>query len=171
MHRVPIKILFFTVFFAICSVSTAANPPPAPEYIQSQYKVLEWEHLIPEGWEPPMIAQAHDEAGKTGADKSSLVSDLDQKNVTLAGFIKPIIYNQNTVSEFLLVPYLPHHIKQHAHLDANQMVYVSLTQPLEVDKPFNPVWVIGTMTLESVSTDEGPTGYRISNAITTEYKY
>ena len=85
--------------------------------------------------------------------------------------MKPVKFNGNQVTEFLLVPFLEHHVKQHIHHDANQMVYVSLVEPLTVENRYQPLWVMGKMVLESVETDDGPTGYRINNAVTAVYEY
>ena len=51
------------------------------------------------------------------------------------------------------------------------MVYVYLLEPVAVENPFAPIWVVGTITLEPVMTDEGPAAYRIVDAVTTEYEY
>ena len=100
-----------------------------------------------------------------------MVLQLDQELVALAGFMKPVVFEGNQVSEFLLVPFLPHHTRQHAHLEANQMVYVYLLEPLTVENPLSPLWAVGTIYLEPVMTDEGPAAYRIADAVTTEYEY
>ena len=104
-------------------------------------------------------------------DPASLAVELQNQQVKLPGFIKPIVFEQNHVSEFLLIPFLEHHVKQHLHLHANQMVYVSLAEPLVVENPYQALWVMGEMVLESVDTDEGPTGYRINNAVTAVVEY
>jgi hypothetical protein len=102
---------------------------------------------------------------------ASVVIELDQQLAALPGFMKPVVFESNMVSEFLLVPFLPHHTRQHAHFDANQMVYVYLLEPVHVDNPLVPTWVVGTITLDPVMTDEGPAAYRIIDAVTTEYEY
>ena len=101
----------------------------------------------------------------------AVVAKLDRQIVTLPGFMKPLVFEGNEVFKFLLVPFLPHHTKQHAHLDANQMVHVSLLEPVIVDKPLAPIWVIGTITVDAVLTEEGPAAYSIGDAVITEYKY
>ena len=127
--------------------------------------------LVPENWEPPLIAPAYDRQDSGGVDRNSLVSDLRERNVRLPGFMKPQVYEGNRVYEFLLVPFLQHHVKQHAHLEPNQMVYVTLAEPLAVENPFDPIWVEGTLTLETVATDEGPAGYSMNNATAERYEY
>jgi hypothetical protein len=133
--------------------------------------VLEWNELVPEGWEPPLVPEPYDEVGTSSIRKDSVVRELNQQLAALAGFMKPVVFDGNLVSEFLLVPFLPHHTRQHAHLDANKMVYVYLLEPVAVENPFAPIWVVGTITLEPVMTDEGPAAYRIVDAVTTEYEY
>lgn len=132
---------------------------------------LDWKDLIPSDWQPPIIQPDPSEHEAHVVDKAALVSKLQNQKVKLPGFMKPIVFEENRVSEFLLVPFLEHHVKRHVHHDANQMVYVSLAKPLTVENPFQPLWVMGEIVLESVETDEGPSGYKIINAATAEYVY
>ena len=54
------------------------NPGWAQEEApHEQYRVLEWQDLIPEGWEAPLVATAFDEVAKTGIDSASVVQALD----------------------------------------------------------------------------------------------
>lgn len=135
------------------------------------YRVLEWKDLVPEGWEPPLVAEAYDEVSDADVDKNSVVRILDGQLSALPGYMKPVVYDGNKVSEFLLVPFLPHQIRAHAHLEPNQMVYVYTLEPVVVEQPFEPIWIIGTLSLESVMTDEGPAAYRMVEAVTTQYEY
>ena len=70
-----------------------------------------------------------------------------------------------------MVPYLPHQITAHAHLDPNQMVYVYALKPVVVENPFEPIWIVGEISVEPVRTDEGPAAYRMVDAVTTRYEY
>ena len=137
----------------------------------ANYRVLEWNELVPEGWQPPLVSESYDEIGTSSVDKDSVVKELDQQLAALPGFMKPVVFEGNQVTEFLLVPFLPHHTSQHTHLDANQMVYVYPLEPVLVENPFVPIWVVGTITLEPVMTEEGPAAYRIIDAVITEYEY
>ncbi len=134
-----------------------------------EIRVLDWADLVPAGWEAPIIAPAYDEDPVNMVDETSRVPALDGQTVRLPGYIKPVVFQDRTVSEFLLVPFLPHHVKQHAHLESNQMVYVRLDRSIEVDNPFEPLWVTGTLRLEAVATDEGPAGYSLDGAETHPY--
>lgn len=171
MVQQSVSILALMGALFVCNLSghtVAATDDSAPE---TQYRVLAWDDLVPKDWEPPVIPRAHNEAIATPVEPSAVVATLHQQLVAIPGFMKPVVFEENQVSEFVLVPLLPHHTKQHAHLDVNQMVYVKLLEPLSVENPMNPLWVIGTMTVQSVFTDEGPVAYRIADAATTEYEY
>ena len=168
MHPIWIKA---ALCIALITLATPDAGSDESEEAHSQYRVLEWADLAPEGWEPPVVPESFDEVSADSIDKGSVVQELDQQLVALPGFIKPVVFDGDRVSEFLLVPFLPHHITQHAHLDANQMVYVYMLEPVQVENPFLPVWVVGTISLEPVMTDEGPAAYRVVEAVTTEYEY
>ena len=166
------SLLTLTITLLLCTAHpVAAASETVNEDPASNYRVLQWPELVPEGWEPPLIPPAHNEVEAKGVDPSAVVSELGQKLVTLPGYMRPVVFEGNEVSEFLLVPYLPHQIKQHAHLESNQMVYVTLYEPVKVDKPLDPIWVVGTMTLDAVYTDEGMAAYSIVEAVTTDYRY
>ena len=165
--RLHATLIYITllIFSASVSASGQAQDP------LSQYRVLEWKELVPEGWEPPLVPDAYDEIETSKIDKTSVVPELDQQLAALPGYMKPVVFEGNQVSEFILVPFLPFHTRQHAHLDANQMVYVYLLEPVQVNNPLEPLWVVGTITLEAVMTDEGPAAYRIVDGVITEYEY
>ena len=146
----------------------ASEPPDAPH---ENYRVLEWKDLVPEGWEPPLVPEAYDQVSDTSVDETSVVKDLDGQLAALPGYMKPVVYEGNEVTEFLLVPFLPHQIKAHAHLEPNQMVYVYALEPVVVEQPFDPIWIVGAISLEPVMTDEGPAAYRMVEAVTTPYEY
>lgn len=166
MRKSALKALLF-----VCLTIQVGSAAAETDDVLSQYKMLEWKDLVPSGWEPPLVPPAHDSAESARVPPEAVVTELNDQRVTLPGFIKPIAFEGDKVLEFLLVPFLPQHLKQHAHLDANQMVYVSPLAPLSVDKPFDPIWVVGTLTIDTVPTDEGPAAYRIVDAVITEYTY
>ena len=99
------------------------------------------------------------------------LKELEGQLSALPGFMRPVVHDGTNVSEFILVPFLPHHMKAHAHLEPNQMVYVYLLNPVEVSNPLEPIWIVGALSTEAVMTDEGPAAYRMVDAVTTEYEY
>lgn len=164
--RRPALLGLSLILWNLCCQATAADSSP-----QAAHETLEWTQLVPADWEPPIIAPAYDDQEAQGVDRRSLVSRLHARKVRLPGFMKPQVFEGNTVSEFLLVPFLQHHVKQHAHLEPNQMIYVTLAKPLTVENPFEPIWVTGTINLDTVATDEGPAGYSMVNAKADHYDY
>ena len=168
LRRIPGHALAAAVLFYLWAVNIAVAS--AAEFA-SVPRTLEWKELVPPGWEPPVIAPAYGEANENLVDSASLVGELNGLVVKMPGFLRPVLFNDRSVTEFLLVPFLPHHIKQHAHLEPNQMVYVVLDRPVEIENPFEPLWVTGIISLQTVVTDEGPSGYKIINAEVQEYVY
>ncbi|WP_066961699.1 DUF3299 domain-containing protein [Microbulbifer sp. Q7] len=163
-----LSLLLSIAVFAGASVVLADDTGQVPH---ERYRVLEWKDLVPVGWEAPLVSKAYDQISTTDILKGALVPDLDEQLVAIPGYMKPVVFEGNEVSEFLLVPYLPHQVTGHTHLDPNQLIYVYTLKPVLVEQPFAPIWVVGAMSLKPVMTDEGPAGYRIVQALTTEYKY
>ena len=169
MQRVSDQL--FTLFIiAMMSLAVAGVRAESAD-ITENYRVLEWPDLVPEGWEPPLVAPAHDEVEARGVDPASVVAALDNTLVALPGYRVPVVFEENQVTEFLLVPMLPHHTKQHAHLEPNQRVYVRLIEPIPVENPLQPVWVVGSLTLDAMFTDSGMAAYGIVDALSTPYEY
>lgn len=165
MNRTSIKTLLFTVFLGMVAVHAAA------EDVAANYRLLEWNELVPENWEAPLIPPGHDTSEAFQVPADATVADLNEIRIALPGYIKTAEFEDDQVKALLLVPFLPHHIKHHAHLDANQKVYVSLLQPAVVDNPLEPIWVVGTLSVATTVTEEGPAAYLIADAVITEYEY
>ncbi len=165
--------LLGALLLVACLLSGIALATPQPPALIE----LDWKDLVPASWRPPIIQPDPSEHDAHVVDKASLVSELQNKSVKLPGFMVPIVFEENHVSEFLLVPFLEHHAKtpgdscRHIHHDANQMVYVSLAKSLAIEDPYQPLWVTGNIIIETVETDFGSSGYRIINAVTAEYVY
>ena len=82
MHRKWIKT-------ALCAALLISAAPVAgsgePEEPHSQYRVLEWNDLVPEGWEPPVVSESFDEISADSIDKDSVVQELDHLVAVLVG--------------------------------------------------------------------------------------
>jgi len=158
------------------------------EDLLAQYQVLEWKDLVAEGWKRPLLL-SEEEVSSPRIDPSSLVPELDQKLVAIPGYMRPAVKDGRPllahdpdhdhehlsagtrVMEFVLVPFLPRNPCSHALWDPNQVVYVNLLEPVLVEDPESPVWVVGTITLDNTVTDDGLSAYRIVEAVTTNYEY
>ena len=177
-------VFFIALFVLVIPLELSAqDEDPA-----SQYQVLEWKDLVAEGWKRPILL-SEEEVLSPSIDPSSLVPELDQKLVAIPGFMRPAVkegqpqlvhdhdheHEQMSagtrVTEFVLVPFLPQNPCSHALWDPNQVVYVNLLEPVLVEDPESPVWVVGTITVDNIMTDDGLSAYRILDAVTTNYEY
>ena len=132
---------------------------------------LDWKDLVASDWEPPIILPVPDGEGASHVDPASLNQTLAGNKVKLPGYMKPVEFTNNSVREFLLVPYLDKHVKRHSHLDANQMVYVKLDEPVVIENPYIPYFVTGTIDIATIITPDGPAAYTISEASVELYVY
>lgn len=153
--------------FIICTAAVGAVSDDSAAH----YRMLDWKNLVPENWEPPLIPPGHDSEEASKVPQEATVADLDGTMVTLPGYIKTAEFDNDRIKALLLVPFLPHHTKQHAHLDANQRVFVSLLEPTLVDNPLKPIWVVGTLSVDTTVTEEGPAAYRIADAVISPYNH
>lgn len=164
------------------AANAAASVPPPDGYVE-----VEWEDLIPEGSSRAEISARFDERiaevepGSPEAD--AVFADLQaefgnqpanpaiaDQDILLAGFIAPLTYSGDLITEFLLVPYFGACI----HVPPpppNQTVMVSLAEgdSLTIEDSWGAVWVTGTITIESADTDLAPAFYTISEAQSGAY--
>lgn len=144
----------------------------------SQYQELTWDDLMPEGWEPPYYELvdefsdpvAHSAQAFQAQAPAPLVDSLEGKKMRLPGYVIPVKFDEQGVSEFLLVPYVGACIHVPPPPE-NQIVYVSLAKPLDSNDLWAPVWVNGTMSLAKAETQYATAGYQIKNARTEVYVF
>ncbi len=88
---------------------------------------------------------------------------LDGQRVRVPGFVVPLELDGATVSEFLLVPFFGACI----HVPpppANQMVHVKTGEGVELEhRMMDPVWVTGQLSIRTVQSQYGPSGFLIEN--------
>ncbi|MFT4990240.1 MAG: hypothetical protein ACI88C_000104 [Acidimicrobiales bacterium] len=167
--------------------TTTANTADAPGPDQSEFPEIEWTDLIPAGSSGAEIIARFEErldAIEPGSeeidalyaemqaeyDPEAVDPALAGKKVRLAGFVAPLTYDDDVVTEFLLVPTFGACI----HVPPpppNQTVMVTVDRDngLTVDESWGAVWVEGTMVIESGSSDLGATSYRITDATSSAY--
>jgi hypothetical protein len=110
---------------------------------------LEWEQLIPPSAKVTagttmrgIVEHSQITALQKSAPLSGLVSTFNGKQVRIAGFVVPLVFDQTEVNEFLLVPFVGACI----HVPPpppNQMILVRSQEPVEIGGLFDPVWVTG----------------------------
>ncbi|MCG8368938.1 MAG: DUF3299 domain-containing protein, partial [Proteobacteria bacterium] len=54
---------------------------------------------------------------------------------------------------------------------ANQIVYVTLDKPVELESPWDPIWATGELKTESYESDLASAGYTMAGRTIEEYKY
>ncbi|MCF7363322.1 MULTISPECIES: DUF3299 domain-containing protein [Vibrio] len=135
---------------------------------------LDWIDLVPESErnqfnQQGMPAANHD--GEAPAQQSQLGAvrpELNGSTVKIPGFVIPLEGDENTVTEFLLVPYFGACI----HVPPpppNQIIYVKFPQGAPIQQLWDVVYVIGTLKTESMSVELADTGYVIEGTEIAEY--
>lgn len=92
----------------------------------------------------------------------SIRTDLDGKTVRVPGFITPLEIDGENIVEFLLVPYLGACV----HVPSppgNQIIYVSKTKGIPLDKLYDPIWIIGKLKASPMTTILADVGYHMEN--------
>ncbi|MDJ0956890.1 MAG: DUF3299 domain-containing protein [Arenicellales bacterium] len=91
-----------------------------------------------------LLARRDEIAEKRRAQAYSVVEDLNGKSIRMPGYVLPVEFDGQKVTEFFLVPYVGACI----HVPPpppNQMVYVNSNVGIETKGLFDPVWVEGTI--------------------------
>lgn len=153
--------------FAISSWASSAE--------QSDIISLKWDDLVPdeikskakEVQEAILNMDAHDGTTDTFNMLNNMEelggtrAELEGKNVRLLGFIVPLEFDQVTISEFLLVPYLGACI----HVPpppANQVILVKSEKPIKVDDIYYPFEIDGILTIEKNDTTMAKSAYKLT---------
>ncbi len=146
---------------------------------------VEWEALMPKGWDAREALRGVDLASlsdddpranellaklRAQMDRAPVVASLDGKRVRIAGFTATLERNNEGVTEFLLVPYFGACIHTPPP-PANQIVHVLPASPVPAEQAIFPVWVTGTLRTVSTVTAEGAAGYRIDQAQVEPYPW
>ncbi|ELL4668442.1 DUF3299 domain-containing protein [Vibrio fluvialis] len=146
----------------------------APAFSSDEVLKLDWIDLIPENERNLFDQQGMpmpDHNGSAPAKQSKIGhvrSELNGSTVKIPGFVIPLEGDENTVTEFLLVPYFGACI----HVPPpppNQIIYVKFPKGAPVQELWDVVYVIGTLKTESVSLDLAETGYVIEGSKIAEY--
>lgn len=134
----------------------------------AKYRQITWDDLIPSGIPYGQIIGEGDldEFNDTWApifdeNASKLNTDLDGTPVRLPGYVIPLEWDENGVSDFVLVPYVGACI----HVPPpppNQLVFVTTETPWPSENLWDAVWVSGVMIAKLTSTDVADIGYQIA---------
>lgn len=147
------------------------------------YQEVFWDALVPADFTPEAIMAKYEDRLAQFEDDSAEASELymqmqaefnsspvneamDGVLVRLPGFIAPLEFTDDLITEFLLVPYFGACI----HVPpppANQTVLVKMPEGegIKFEDAWDPYWVMGELTAEGVTTDLAQAGYYIENAV------
>lgn len=138
----------------------------------------EWDALIPKGYEfPNPMADLSDEEFSNLMDdsvqaqalldeiqelqnKAPVVEALNGKHGSISGYAMPLDFEEEQVSEFLLVPYFGACI----HVPpppGNQTIYVKAKYPFKFESMWDPVTISGTLQTIHTDTELAAAGYQM----------
>lgn len=135
--------------------------------------LLDWPDLVPENEramfdEKGLPAVSHD----GGAAPQSLIGnvrpELNNSEVKIPGFVIPLEGDQDTITEFLLVPYFGACI----HVPPpppNQIIYVKFPQGAPVQQLWDVIYVVGKLKTENTHSELAQTGYTIEGTSIEPY--
>ncbi|MDJ0927987.1 MAG: DUF3299 domain-containing protein [Gammaproteobacteria bacterium] len=165
MNHKPLKKLLLLVGLAMLALPAIAKEP----------ELLMWDQMMPEEdlQPPPPIApdMTYEDYLPNEAYGMRPVEELDGKFVKLPGFIVPLDSDEGgELQEFLLVPYFGACI----HVPPpppNQIVYVTLEEPVTIMAIWEPYWIIGTIETSPYLGDIATTVYQMVGEQVEVYKY
>ena len=151
------------------------------------YQEIKWSGLVPADFSSKAIMAKYEAQLAQFEDGSPEASDLyakmqeefnnapvneavNETYVRLPGFIAPIGYTGDRITKFLLVPYFGACI----HVPpppVNQTILVEADEEygIQPEKMWNPIWVMGKLTIEESKTELAQAGYYIQDAIIEPY--
>lgn len=172
----------FFICIAMLTLLTACE-----EQVDSPPLEITWDDLILEGFTPEaLISKYQLDTYEAGDPRRILLiqameeewntapvnEELDDKKVTLTGFIVPLEIESNldstNITEFLLVPFLGACI----HVPpppANQLVYVRMLSPIEMPSDDEAFSVTGILETETTESELAEAGYRMKGLSLTKY--
>ncbi len=81
---------------------------------------------------------------------TSVVTELDGKQIRMPGFALPLEYSDKEITEFLLVPWVGACIHTPPP-PPNQIVYVKLDKGFKTNGMFEPIWVSGELIAKPIT--------------------
>ena len=174
--KLLLPLLLSTTLLLACS--PADDTKTAPNAVAdnlAEALELDWESLVPPGFEEAIIATEQELASLEDEDpraealmaklrdewaKAPVVDALDNSLVKLPGFVVPLEGDGQQVRQFLLVPYYGACIHEPPP-PANQTVLVDAPNDTRIRSAFETVWIYGRLRVERADTPMATAGYRI----------
>ena len=146
------------LFLSVISASVMAQP-----------KEVFWEDLIPEGYVPPPVSIEHGFEMAQQNLGAPVVTKFNNTQVKIPGFVVPLEGVQDTVTEFLLVPFFGACI----HVPPpppNQIVYVKMAEGVPIVRLSDVVWVVGMLSTDGWTGDLASVGYTLKGETILPYE-
>lgn len=136
---------------------------------------LSWDELIPQvSLDPAEIlppTPPEDSSISPAPETYGVVEELDGRTVRIPGFIVPLESDEGgLLNEFFLVPYFGACI----HVPPpppNQIVYVTLENPFNLETMWEPYWIEGTLRTKSHVHAIGASAYSLEGTKVYPYEY
>ncbi|MBL8362154.1 MAG: DUF3299 domain-containing protein [Rubrivivax sp.] len=160
---------------AMPATPAAPAPKAAPPVVVGGFRVIQWEELVPAGWDPMKEFKDVNLGALNDGDPKALqmmkrvreVWDnapanpaLDGKAVRIPGFVVPLEENKEGLTEFLLVPYFGACIHTPPP-PANQIIHVQPKEAAKGVRSMDAVWISGLLRREKTDSYMGTSGYRM----------
>jgi hypothetical protein len=149
----PILIAWLTIGAAFSTLASA------------EVRQITWDDLLPKGWIPPSVSVDHffdtTPAQAVAGAEAPVVVELDGTRIKLPGYLVPITMEGESLKEFLMVPYFGACI----HVPPpppNQVVFVRLEEPVQVEDPYGPHWVTGVLSTALSDTELAEAAYTMA---------
>ncbi|MEL6505817.1 MAG: DUF3299 domain-containing protein [Pseudomonadota bacterium] len=93
---------------------------------------------------------------------------LHGTEIKLAGYVTPVGFDEESITEFLFVPYMGAciHVPPPA---PNQIIYAKDVKGLKLEQMYDPVYLTGTLTAKAVKTMVADIGYSLEGGTVTPY--
>lgn len=153
-----------------------AAPAPSPRDPKAtEYKLTNWDQLLPKDWNPlkdlqnlnlSLLSDADPRAQAALArlkrewENAPTEASMDNQRIRIAGFVVPLEGEADKLREFLLVPYFGACI----HVPpppSNQIIHVKAAKPVRGVRAMEALWVSGRLRATVSDTKMGTSGYQM----------
>lgn len=137
---------------------------------KEEAKELEWSDLVPKDftYAEPDIEHIGQALAGPQTINAPVVKELNGKLVRVPGFVVPLEGDDETVTEFLLVPYFGACI----HVPpppSNQIIHVTMPQGAPAEAMYDPVWITGVIKTEEWKGELAQVGYTMVGQAVAKY--
>ena len=167
-----------------------SNPVIEQKTIASaSFKQIEWNDLIPEEdldvlMNPPSyiddleenatddeiadmlndaVNSADNDRYQQALVSTNIIQQLNAQTIRIPGFVVPVEFDEESITEFFLVPYFGACIHSPPP-PPNQIIYVHAPQGLKLDTLYDPFWISGTLSTKLIENYMATAAYSLKMA-------